>query len=498
MNIKAIVGAFIIITCFTQCSSEKEKAGCSEKFQAKDVYTMLDTAIEGRKKQLVKYLETTQKKASAIKHDKAMFSFFKTMREYFYLSSKVNIPPRIEQKTQKLMQSIKEHYINEYLLFYDILFIDRQGDIFYTIRKQEDYKKNIFSAQLAHTALSKKIKKDPSGSFVDFQFYEISGEPSAFFIEPVMDNEGVKGWFVLQFAINKINNIFAVDEQLGATGEVFLVNKDHFMLTDSRFKASSTILKQKLAHKNIESKFQEGKGHKVVIDYLGNRVKSSFEVFSFFGSEWLIIAKINENEVITRYFKENGKCLNATFQKILANEQPSYHQKAPNAEGVIEIDMDEFKRADSNEVLYTHGVTSCTAILITYPGRFSYLAHISPYDKIYGENKTDILGQMLKRITYLEILRPEKQNLEFVVVSPGKKTIGNIVNSLVENGYFLSQIKFLHHPKALYANVKNDFQENESLVYWKMNHGKNNFFMQKCSEVSSLGEKFKKELKLQE
>ncbi len=498
MNIKAIVGAFIVISCLTQCSSKKEKAGCAEKFHVKDVYTMLDTVIAGRKMQLAKYLETTREKANAIKHDKAMFSFFKTMREYYYLSNKVDIPPRIEQKTQKLMQSIKEHYINEYLLFYDILFIDRQGDIFYTIRKQEDYKKNIFSAQLAQTALSKKMKSDPTGSFVDFQFYEISGEPSAFFIEPVMDNEGVKGWFVLQFAINKINNIFAVDEQLGATGEVFLVNKGHFMLTDSRFKASSTILKQKLSHENIQSKFNEAKGHKVVVDYMGNRAMSSFEVFSYFGSEWLIIAKINEDEVITRYYKEHGKCLNETFQEILANEQPSYYQQAPNTKHVIEVDMDEFQRADSNEVLYTHGVTSCTVILITYPGRFSYLAHISPYDKIYGENKTDILGQMLKRITYLEILKSEKQDLEFVVVSPGKKTIGNIVNRLVDEGYFLSQVKFLNNPKALYANVKNDFPTHKTLVYWKMKNANRSLIVQKTGEVKSLGEKFREELKLKE
>ena len=110
-------------------------------------------------------------------------------------------------------------------------------------------------------------------------------------IEPLIENGKTLGWIVMQCSINKINSIFTNNNSLGTTGELVLVNKDHYLLTNSKFRAEPTILRQQLPHENIESKFKEGQGHKLVTDYRGKKVLSSFEVFEFLGSKWLIIAR---------------------------------------------------------------------------------------------------------------------------------------------------------------------------------------------------------------
>ncbi|MFW6218848.1 MAG: cache domain-containing protein [Bacteroidota bacterium] len=472
--------------------------GCTRQQQehkvTEEVYTQLEDVLCNTRQQLVDYMEMIQAKARSIDEDALMLSFFKAKKDYYHLKQEIEIPPPMVHKIEELKQSIQAHYLNRYLVFYDILFIDTDGNIFYTIRKQNDYQKNIFSEQFKDMTLAGEMKQRPSESFVDFQFYHISGEPSAFFIEPVkLDNE-LAGWFVFQCSINKINSIFSIDKNLGATGEVFLVNREHYMLTDSRFRAESTILQLRLSDDNISGKFKDEKGRKTVVDYRGNKVLSVFETFSFLESEWLIIAKINEAEVLTRYYVENRDKIEDELEKVIPRTRPVYHDYFPVDDRVIEVDIDEFKRAGRDTVLYTHGLSTCTAITISYPGKFAYMAHVSPYDKIYGENRTDMLGQLLKRITYLEIADSEKGELRFTIISPGVKESVATLNRIVDNGYFLSQVKIMLNPAALYGNASSIFKTGETVVNWKMSEDDNTFLTQYSTDVPSIGSKLKQYL----
>jgi hypothetical protein len=87
---------------------------------------------------------------------------------------------------------------------------------------------------------------------------------------------------------------------------VFLVNRDRLMLTDSRFQSETSILRQHLSEQNISAKFAEGRGHKIITDYRGQRALTSFEVCPVLDKEWLLIAKIDEDEVVTRAWNRSG------------------------------------------------------------------------------------------------------------------------------------------------------------------------------------------------
>jgi hypothetical protein len=239
------------------------------------------------------------------------------------------------------------------------------------------------------------------------------------------------------------------------------------MLTDSRFKTGSTILRQHLPHENINSKFAERKGFKNVIDYMGNKVMSAFEVFPLFDSEWLIIAKKNESEIITGYMMEYRDKLDNLLHEATINKHPRYTNRIPEFKNIATVDVDEFKRVDSNMVLYTHGLSSCTGIIVHFPERFSYLAHVSPYDRIYKQDKTDILGNIIKKISFLEIKQAEKHDVRFTIVANHDETIINIIDDLMEEGYFLSQIRFMYNPGTKYANVYHEFLSGETTVVWK-------------------------------
>ncbi len=468
-------------------SDEKEEsefisydAFCSEYYEG------LDNVLASRETKLIDYLEMNREKAREGAKDKILNTFFAAKKEYHKLLQEGDVPADIKGQIAELDELIQQHYIENYLCFYDILFIDTDGEIFHTIRKEKDYQANIFAGRLGSTALAEKMRASPSESLVDFQFYEISGEPSAFFIEPAVEEEIRVGWFVFQFAVNKINRIFSSNAQLGVTGEVILVNEEHYMLTDSRFMPESAILRQPLSDQNIRSKFQEEKGHKIVIDYRGFRVLSSFEVFIFLDCKWLIIAKISEAEILTNYYSKYRDQLGPVVEKAFAFKTPKMLPYRAIKEETIDVDMDEFRRIDDNRVLYTHGVSSCTAVLITYPGQFAYLAHISNYDAVYGGEKTDLLGQMIDRINYLEIPQSEKLNLHFTVISPESTAWEGALDILLDRGFLLHQISFFSNDSAHYANLAYYFETDSKLLIWKLSDG--SYRAEETENVPSFGE----------
>ncbi len=467
-------------------------------------YTLLDEIRIDKKQQLTKYLESIRQKAYSVRSDTLLISFFKVKKKYYSLQKQGNIPAQFTCAINNLKKSIQQHYLENYLSFYDILCVDISGEIFYTIRKQADYHQNIFSDTLQNTSLSKHLKTFPRESFVDFQYYDISGEPSAFFVEPVIEKNKITGWLVLQYSINKINNIFSTTDRLGTSGEIILVNKDCYLLTDSRFSSASTILKQRLPAENIMGKYKERQGHKSVVDYRGFKVLSSFEVCSILDSEWLLIVKVNESEVYTDYYKKSSPQLKNTFLHHLENGKGTYSSSSLSQmikntctqplfqqRKMVEVDVDEFRRVDSSEIIFTHGVSTCTAVIITLPGHFSYLAHLSVLDKQYKGTGSNLVGQILSRIFDFEIFRYELQKLQILIVAPHFYSIESTIDYLVNNGILLSQIKFMNQANARYANIFHDYVTDFTLVEWKATGSNGTLLKQSSEELPSLEDQLK-------
>jgi hypothetical protein len=155
----------------------------------------------------------------------------------------------------------------------------------------------------------------------------------------------------------------------------------------------------------------------------------------------------------------------------------------------LRIDMDEFLKANKGESIHTFGVSTCTGFLAAYPGKFAYMAHISPKDKIYGANETNLLGQMIKKIRSFDIYRCERRHVVFVFVAPHYNSLLAIVDKLVEEGFLLSQIRVLYNPKAASVAVSYDYEENNMNVSWRLKNnstGNNYHFMEDTQNVGEI------------
>lgn len=449
----------------------------------------LEYVRDERLAQLRHLCRQVHERARAISTDEVMRAMFDAGLSYADIIDSPTPPPELAADLKELKDTVNNYYIVNYNMFYNILFVGTRGDVLYSIRRSPDYRANLFSGILARTPLSRALKKKHTAEvFVDFHQFAPADDVAAFFIEPYTRGGTLRGWFVLQWPLNKINALFAGSEALGPSGETFLVNRGGYMLTESSFKSDSTILQTHLDRSNVETKFSMRRGRKTVTDYRGATALTAFEVFPFLDTEWLVVAKMDEAQVLTTHYAQHQKYYADMIARHIRRHIPAGNA-APvdiGARKTVRVDMDEFVRVNRNEILRTYGVSTCTALVAVFPGKFGYLAHISPYDTIYGGTATSLVGHVLKKIKNYDIYKFERDQIRFTIVARHLETMPQIVNKLIEEGFYLSQITVLHQPDAASADVTCDYQTGRTVAAWHRADGGQPNILQDTRQSPSL------------
>jgi len=467
----ALVGTVLLAVSVTSATVKADKS----PYEWASV--RLDYARKEKVEQLKRFCDRVHGLALNASQDEVLAQFFSVNQKSFHLIQAGDSSDELVRKTDEFRKAFNEYYIENWLAFYDILFIDKQGFVFYTIRRDSNFEKNLFEGELSDTPLAECLRTAPQEeAFVDFHYCSVSGEPAAFFVEPIHLDGKHLGWIALQCAVNKVNSLFAGTDKLGETGETFLVNHEGYMLTESNFQGNSTILRKKLSSDNIQAKFREREGHRIVTDYRGFTALTSFAVVEFLGTQWLVVAKVDESQITTEHYRQHRDYYG---ERILAHlaDRPDHGRtisEAAQNHRIIRVDMDEFVKADDGELLKTLGVSTCTAVIATYPGKFGYLAHVSPMDRIYGMEGTNLLGHIVKKIKTYDVYKYERRRVRFVIIATHFDSLANAINKLVDEGFLLSQIRVLHHSEAACANVTYNYSDDCIRVEWVTDHASRN------------------------
>ncbi len=448
-------------------------------------FKMLNHVREAKKKEVLTKLKKTMDKSNKALEDDVLVEVFLNLRKNIgnkFVSDLV--PPEYELKIDNV-------YVKKYYDFYDILFVDLSGYIFFSVRRESDYRDNVFSGRIANTKLSNALRTKPDFKFIDYDYYSPSKEAAAFFVTAVKQNGQNLGWIIFQFPTNAINSILAHQGDLGDTGEVYLVNDQKVMLTASRFFPHARTLNRSIETTAVTKALEGKNGNEIIEDYRGVRVFSSFERFEFAGTTWVIVTEIDEDEIITRHFMDNQDYfIEEIFERLSAGDEI-----APRddwlTDPTIKVDINEFAKAENNEFIATYGVTTCTGVLISFPKKFVYLGHLYPLDGTYysetektfidsvyglidsafGDKVTGLLGEMIRDLKYYDVYPHEMRQLRTVLVATHTNSFRNIINELLDAGMLLSQIRIVHDPRMTYANICAGVDEDFAAVQWVKNKG---------------------------
>jgi methyl-accepting chemotaxis protein len=218
------------------------------------------------------------------------------------------------EEWQQLDQQHAIHFknINKINAWYDLFLIDLNGNIVFSAAKESDLGMNIINSTLAQSSIAdafRKAKGNSIGSLAisDFKPYPPSNnEPAAFMMTKIADTNGSAiGYVALQFPVNKVNEIMQQRDGMGDTGETYLVGQDKRMRSDSFLDPkghsilasfAGTIATNGVDTIAVSDAFNGTENSKIILDYNGNSVLSSYTTLDLNDFKWALIAEIDEAE----------------------------------------------------------------------------------------------------------------------------------------------------------------------------------------------------------
>ncbi len=145
--------------------------------------------------------------------------------------------------------------------FYDVLYIDKEGDILFRTKKDKDLGLNIFSSDINATKLAKTARraldqgKTGFALFSDLEYYRPSFNIiSGFLVKPFLNKDKkVEGLLVLQLTMDIINDMIQQEAGYGETGDAFIIGDDLYLRSATRFGSENEILKKKVENKKTKA-----------------------------------------------------------------------------------------------------------------------------------------------------------------------------------------------------------------------------------------------------
>ncbi len=186
--------------------------------------------------------------------------------------------------------------------YYDVFLVDaHEGAVIYTLTKEDDYGTSLKTGAYANSSLAEAFNLTLAlgrgqALLEDFAYYAPSQAPAAFVASPVYDGPDLIGTLVLQVPIEQIDAIMQERSGMGETGESYLVGSDNLMRSNSRFSEDSTILQTEIKTVAATQALAGETNAEVLPDYRGVSVLSAYAPLEIAGSQWAILAEIDEAE----------------------------------------------------------------------------------------------------------------------------------------------------------------------------------------------------------
>ena len=188
--------------------------------------------------------------------------------------------------------------------YYDFFLIDLDGNIIYSVEKEQDYATNLRKGAYRSSGLADVFKRvtantrDPRVAFSDFSRYAPSNDDPAIFAAKLIVDEQDEplGVLALQLPTDTIKDIMHFTAGMGESGETYLVGPDFLMRSDSRFSADSTILATTVDTATVRRALEGESGVAYTPDYRGIEVLSAYDYIDIDGIRWAVMAEIDATE----------------------------------------------------------------------------------------------------------------------------------------------------------------------------------------------------------
>lgn len=279
--------------------------------------------------------------------------------------------------------------------FVDLFLVEPEDQVVvYSTLKEVDFATSLSTGPYASTSLGAVVGRalregEPGDVFIaDFETYPPSLDaPAVFYAAPLFDEGELVGALGVQVDTASINAIMSREwraDQLGATGEVYLVGPDRRMRSDARqfvedpsafvsqVKQSeevadddirqmtaqgTTVLFQPVTTDSVEAAYGIDDGV-LEITHLGEDVYSAYEPLGIEGLDWVIIAEQARDEVLDPVdtFRTESLVLVAIFVTVLTFLAALWSNAFVAPIRAITAAVGRFRDGDTDTQVPRHGV----------------------------------------------------------------------------------------------------------------------------------------------
>lgn len=189
--------------------------------------------------------------------------------------------------------------------YYDIFLFDTQGNLVYSVFKENDYATNMLDGPWAGTDLAEayrqaaKLDATDASVFMDFAPYGPSNDaPAAFIARPVFDQQGTRlGVLAYQMPVTQINMAAGDLEGLGTTADGFIVGPDRTLRSDAPQSEVMDILETVVDHPAITEALEGRKTMFSDFGHTGVPVMGFAAPIEFLGTEWVAVVQQADKEL---------------------------------------------------------------------------------------------------------------------------------------------------------------------------------------------------------
>ena len=249
----------------------------SKNIVEQEVYNHLLTTADSRADHIETFLETEKEAVEQLSVSVVIEQFLSAEKD----------DPDYTQKRNVVMRRLKD--TADVRDDTDSIFVLDKNGIIVASNKETDIGKD--KSNNSYFLCAKE------GAFVKDAYVSSTGKNSIAFSAPVFDEDRVLlGVVVARVPIEILNKITTDRTGLGETGEIYLINKDGYMITPSRF-VNDTFLKLKVDTENARNYFGEHE-HGVVIykNYMGTEVLGAYA--HVMDMRWCLRAEIDVEEAL--------------------------------------------------------------------------------------------------------------------------------------------------------------------------------------------------------
>lgn len=190
--------------------------------------------------------------------------------------------------------------------FYDILLINAQGDIVFSLLQEADFGTSLIDGPYAGTNLAKAYQSSSAFldiEFSDFEYYPPSFTEAAFSVIPIYGENRILGALAIQVNRSRILKNLSNYRGLGKTGEYVAArlskNGDLLPAINMRFQPEALHNEFRFPHRDRLPTYLAttgNNGYGVTTDYRGQEVVAAWSYVP--SLRWGLVAKIDIDEVL--------------------------------------------------------------------------------------------------------------------------------------------------------------------------------------------------------